>query len=115
MADTVGFEPTIESPLYTLSRRAPSTTRPRVRIWRGTDAASGRVRPSVPLALSQGARHRRADLALCAYEKTSAAVRLDHLRLTCFGAGRRSSSAAAQSGRDSRGGQGGGMAVNRFG
>jgi hypothetical protein len=32
MAETVGFEPTIESPLYTLSRRAPSTTRPRLRI-----------------------------------------------------------------------------------
>ena len=32
VAETVGFEPTIESPLYTLSRRAPSTTRPRLRI-----------------------------------------------------------------------------------
>ncbi len=31
VAETVGFEPTIESPLYTLSRRAPSTTRPRLR------------------------------------------------------------------------------------
>jgi hypothetical protein len=31
LAETVGFEPTIESPLYTLSRRAPSTTRPRLR------------------------------------------------------------------------------------
>ena len=28
MAERVGFEPTIESPLYTLSRRAPSTARP---------------------------------------------------------------------------------------
>ena len=33
MADTVGFEPTKELPLYTLSRRAPSTTRPRVRLF----------------------------------------------------------------------------------
>ena len=33
MADTVGFEPTKELPLYTLSRRAPSTTRPRVRLY----------------------------------------------------------------------------------
>ena len=31
MADTVGFEPTKELPLYTLSKRAPSTARPRVR------------------------------------------------------------------------------------
>ena len=27
MAEGVGFEPTIEFPLYTRSRRAPSTTR----------------------------------------------------------------------------------------
>ncbi len=32
MAETVGFEPTKELPLYTLSRRAPSTTRPRLRM-----------------------------------------------------------------------------------
>jgi hypothetical protein len=31
MADRAGFEPAIEFPLYTLSRRAPSTTRPPVR------------------------------------------------------------------------------------
>ena len=30
MAETVGFEPTRRSPAYTLSRRAPSTTRPRL-------------------------------------------------------------------------------------
>jgi cyclophilin family peptidyl-prolyl cis-trans isomerase len=41
----VGFEPTIESPLYTLSRRAPSTTRPRLRISRkGRDALAARLR-----------------------------------------------------------------------
>ena len=28
----MGFEPTKELPLYTLSRRAPSTTRPRLRV-----------------------------------------------------------------------------------
>jgi hypothetical protein len=28
MAEREGFEPSIEFPLYTLSRRAPSTTRP---------------------------------------------------------------------------------------
>jgi hypothetical protein len=32
VAETVGFEPTKELPLYTLSRRAPSTTRPRLRM-----------------------------------------------------------------------------------
>jgi uncharacterized protein YqcC (DUF446 family) len=32
LAETVGFEPTIELPLYTLSKRAPSTTRPRLRM-----------------------------------------------------------------------------------
>ena len=28
MAERMGFEPMIEFPLYTLSKRAPSTTRP---------------------------------------------------------------------------------------
>ena len=32
VAETVGFEPTRRSPAYTLSRRAPSTTRPRLLI-----------------------------------------------------------------------------------
>ncbi len=32
MAERVGFEPTKELPLYTLSRRAPSTTRPPLRM-----------------------------------------------------------------------------------
>ena len=32
MADREGFEPSIELPLYTRSRRAPSTTRPPVRL-----------------------------------------------------------------------------------
>jgi peptidylprolyl isomerase len=49
MADTVGFEPTIESPLYTLSRRAPSTTRPRVRLL-----AISSVCPRRRIFLSQG-------------------------------------------------------------
>ena len=42
VAETVGFEPTIESPLYTLSRRAPSTTRPRLRdpFWELTPVAA---------------------------------------------------------------------------
>ena len=32
MAERMGFEPMIELPLYTLSKRAPSTTRPPLRI-----------------------------------------------------------------------------------
>lgn len=32
-AETKGFEPLIEFPLYTLSRRAPSTTRTSLRIF----------------------------------------------------------------------------------
>jgi hypothetical protein len=31
MAERVGFEPTLELPLNTLSKRAPSTTRPSLR------------------------------------------------------------------------------------
>src|SRR5438552_15966371 len=32
MAERVGFEPTVEFPLHTLSKRAPSTTRPSLRV-----------------------------------------------------------------------------------
>src|SRR6516162_7273434 len=32
MAEREGFEPSIEFPLYTLSKRAPSTTRPSLRL-----------------------------------------------------------------------------------
>ena len=34
MAERVGFEPTVEFPLHTLSKRAPSTTRTSLRIFR---------------------------------------------------------------------------------
>ena len=34
MAERVGFEPTVEFPLHTLSKRAPSTTRPSLRVLR---------------------------------------------------------------------------------
>ena len=40
MAERVGFEPTIELPLYTLSRRAPSTTRPPLRVGRNLRAVA---------------------------------------------------------------------------
>jgi hypothetical protein len=33
MAERVGFEPTVEFPLHTLSKRAPSTTRTSLRFW----------------------------------------------------------------------------------
>src|SRR5262245_6229670 len=32
LAERVGFEPTVEFPLHTLSKRAPSTTRPSLRL-----------------------------------------------------------------------------------
>ena len=32
MAERVGFEPTIELPLYSISNAAPSTTRPSLRV-----------------------------------------------------------------------------------
>jgi hypothetical protein len=34
MAERVGFEPTVEFPLHTLSKRAPSTTRTSLRVFR---------------------------------------------------------------------------------
>jgi hypothetical protein len=34
VAERVGFEPTVEFPLHTLSKRAPSTARPSLRIFR---------------------------------------------------------------------------------
>jgi hypothetical protein len=34
LAERVGFEPTVEFPLHTLSKRAPSTTRTSLRIFR---------------------------------------------------------------------------------
>ena len=33
LAERVGFEPTVEFPLHTLSKRAPSTTRPSLRLF----------------------------------------------------------------------------------
>ena len=43
MAEREGFEPPIRFPVYTLSRRAPSTTRPSLR---ATDWPGGRRSPS---------------------------------------------------------------------
>src|SRR5690349_6804750 len=45
LAEGVGFEPTIRFPVYTLSKRAPSATRPSLRrtpFWRGTASFSSR-------------------------------------------------------------------------
>jgi hypothetical protein len=33
LAERVGFEPTVEFPLHTLSKRAPSTTRTSLRVF----------------------------------------------------------------------------------
>ena len=51
VAERVGFEPTLEFPLNTLSKRAPSATRPSLRRPDGctldfTSAPSGSIRPS---------------------------------------------------------------------
>ena len=53
MAEGEGFEPSIRFPVYTLSRRAPSTTRPPLLLWarrRTTTPAAffGQTGPDVP-------------------------------------------------------------------
>src|ERR1017187_4139641 len=45
MAERVGFEPTLEFPLNTLSKRAPSTTRPSLRSGKKRQPAVHRLRP----------------------------------------------------------------------
>ena len=52
MAEGAGFEPAIRFPVYTLSRRAPSTTRPPLR----RRLRRGRVRCEAPKACSAGTR-----------------------------------------------------------
>ena len=58
MAERVGFEPTLEFPLNTLSKRAPSATRPSLRRFREAtakqvahpfDCAQGRSKPDFGL------------------------------------------------------------------
>ena len=53
MAERVGFEPTVEFPLHTLSKRAPSTTRPSLR-FRINDLRAVRGRLSHTPAASKG-------------------------------------------------------------
>src|SRR6202035_2620926 len=78
VAEGVGFEPTIRFPVYTLSRRAPSTARPPLRLaaprrWAGETRANraraeSRLRvwcravaaPKLPVEEAAGARPRRA-------------------------------------------------------
>src|ERR1039458_1838357 len=45
MAERVGFEPTLEFPLNTLSKRAPSTTRPSLRSGKKPQPAVPKLRP----------------------------------------------------------------------
>src|SRR5579884_617098 len=50
MAERVGFEPTLEFPLNTLSKRAPSTTRPSLRIeFLGSDCGRTQFTPTLTL------------------------------------------------------------------
>ena len=58
MAEREGFEPSIEFPLYTLSKRAPSTTRPSLRGLRGTGFAGRFVRDKFSLTRASLATRR---------------------------------------------------------
>src|SRR4051794_40438824 len=52
MAEGVGFEPTIRLPVYTLSKRAPSATRPSLRDARGRERpALGRLAGNIDAAI----------------------------------------------------------------
>src|ERR1051325_3738745 len=53
MAERVGFEPTVEFPLHTLSKRAPSTTRTSLRIFRINElrAVAIRIMQNGPLRI----------------------------------------------------------------
>ena len=55
MAEREGFEPSVEFPLHTLSKRAPSTTRPSLRLESITydrDKANCVRPPNVPRSLA---------------------------------------------------------------
>ena len=59
MAERQGFEPWIEFPLYTLSKRAPSATRPSLRFEDATQAhvhcnVCGDAQPALRLRSGQG-------------------------------------------------------------
>ena len=54
MAERKGFEPLRRLPAYTLSRRAPSTTRPSLRAEAG---AGCRRREALPREAAEGAEH----------------------------------------------------------
>ena len=74
MAEREGFEPSIRLPVYTRSRRAPSTTRPplRSRRRRGLAAASGGGRPLAGRAAGRK-RGARAGTAACGRKVAAAA------------------------------------------
>ena len=51
VAETKGFEPLIQFPVYTLSRRAPSTTRTRLRLYFSEPSIKKLVTHFLPIAI----------------------------------------------------------------
>ena len=77
----MGFEPTIRFPVYTLSRRAPSTTRPplqllshdhadRQAIDKGVQAEIKTLHPLTPIEAGKGDRRR---CKSCAFDRCGSA------------------------------------------
>jgi hypothetical protein len=56
LAERVGFEPTVEFPLHTLSKRAPSTTRTSLRAWQSTVYSDSEIRKSPTVSQSEATR-----------------------------------------------------------
>ena len=56
MAEREGFEPSVEFPLHTLSKRAPSTTRTSLRAWRARPGATAGFPPAARLGSLRYAR-----------------------------------------------------------
>jgi hypothetical protein len=63
MAERVGFEPTVEFPLHTLSKRAPSTTRTSLRLggneWKYQSSVAGPCRPRLRYGQREAVLRRR--------------------------------------------------------
>ena len=96
MAERQGFEPWRRSPAYTLSRRAPSTTRPPLRCAsltggaRGDQADNRAIRPGsliqmqidapgLAALLLNLAQTQPADLARAGDVSTAAGLQVDHI------------------------------------
>jgi hypothetical protein len=59
LAERVGFEPTLEFPLNTLSKRAPSATRPSLRGFGKLDSAASRSLLLDSMVLNRRSQPRR--------------------------------------------------------